>query len=122
MSEDNLRNNNNSSVNNGRGLSDNYSSNNSSDKTSNQFSSTAKSVASEAANPSKWSDLITKLVDKLIGKDLQVTYSFDNLEIEIPKAEGPGGKDIGSVKWRINGSLTISAEILKNNPNSPQTI
>jgi protein subunit release factor B len=62
-------------------------------------------------NVSKWSDLIKELVDKLTGKDMAVTYEFKNLEIDMPRASGPGGKEIGSAKWKINGKFVISTEL-----------
>jgi hypothetical protein len=42
---------------------------------------------------------------------MAVNYEFDNLEIDIPKATGPGGQDIWSAKWKINGTFTISTEV-----------
>ena len=65
-------------------------------------------------NVSKWSDLIKELVDKLTGKDMAVTYEFKNLEIDMPRASGPGGKEIGSAKWKINGKFVISTELMIN--------
>ena len=65
-------------------------------------------------NASKWSDLIKELVDKLTGKDMAVTYEFKNLEIDMPRASGPGGKEIGSAKWKINGKFVISTELMIN--------
>ena len=62
-------------------------------------------------NASKWSELIKELVDKLTGKDMAVTYEFNNLEIDMPRASGPGGKEIGSAKWKINGKFVISTEL-----------
>jgi hypothetical protein len=62
-------------------------------------------------NPSKWSELIKELVDKLTGKDMAVTYEFINLEMDMPRASGPGGKEIGSAKWKINGKFVISTEL-----------
>jgi hypothetical protein len=59
-------------------------------------------------NPSKWAELAKELVDKLTGKDVAVTYEFNNLEIDMPKASGPGGKELGSAKWKINGKFVIS--------------
>jgi hypothetical protein len=32
---------------------------------------------------------------------MSMTYDFQKLTIDIPKAEGPGGKHIGSVQWVI---------------------
>jgi hypothetical protein len=79
-----------------------------------------KEVASKAGdevvknieeNASKWSELIKELVDKLTGKGMAVTYEFINLEIDMPRASGPGGKEIGSAKWKINGKFVISTEL-----------
>ena len=41
---------------------------------------------------------------------MSMTYDFQNLTIDIPKAEGPGGKHMGSVQWTINGKITITSE------------
>jgi hypothetical protein len=64
-------------------------------------------------NASAWSEVVNGLVDKLTGKDLGITYEFRNLEVDIPKATGPDGKEIGSAKWRINGRFVISTEVRK---------
>lgn len=61
----------------------------------------------------RWPSILKEVVDKLTGKNMQVTYDFDNLEIEVPKVTGPGGKEMGSAKWRIDGKLKLSTEILK---------
>ena len=62
-------------------------------------------------NESQWSELVSHLVDKLTGKDLAVTYEFNDLQIDIPRATGPDGKEIGSAKWKINGKFVISTEV-----------
>lgn len=59
---------------------------------------------------SEWVDLLSSLFDRLTGKEAVVTYEFDNLRINIPRASGPGGKDLGSAEWTINGKLIIKAE------------
>lgn len=58
----------------------------------------------------QWVDLISALFDRLTGKEAVITYEFDNLIVDIPKAAGPGGKELGSAKWTINGKLIIKAE------------
>ncbi len=58
----------------------------------------------------QWVDLISALFDRLTGKEAVITYEFDNLVVDIPKAAGPGGKELGSAKWTINGRLIIKAE------------
>ena len=62
-------------------------------------------------NISNWSDVVKDIVDKLTGKDMEVTYDFDNLQIDMPKATGPEGKELGSAKWKINGKFTISTQL-----------
>jgi hypothetical protein len=62
---------------------------------------------------SNWVDLIGALFDRLTGKEAVITYEFDNLVIDIPRASGPGGKELGSAKWTINGKLIIKAEAMQ---------
>jgi hypothetical protein len=79
-----------------------------------------KETASKAANElgkkvdenkSNLTNLVSQLVDKLTGKDLAITYEFDNLQIDMPKATGPDGKELGSAKWKISGKIVISSEL-----------
>lgn len=58
----------------------------------------------------QWAEIIGQLFDRLTGKGASVTYTFDNLVIDIPKAQGPGGRDMGSAKWTVNGKIVITAE------------
>ncbi|MDQ6723647.1 MAG: hypothetical protein M3Z01_05215, partial [Thermoproteota archaeon] len=57
---------------------------------------------------SHWSELISKVIEKLVSKDVAVTYTFDRLEIDVPSAHGPGGKELGGAKWVIDGKIIIS--------------
>jgi hypothetical protein len=63
------------------------------------------------ASISNWSNVVKDIVDKLTGKDMEVTYDFENLQIDLPKATGPEGKELGSAKWKINGKFTISTQL-----------
>jgi hypothetical protein len=58
-------------------------------------------------------EIIEQVVDKLTGKNMEVTYDFQNLEVDVPKVEGPEGKEIGSVKWKINGKFILSTQLLE---------
>jgi hypothetical protein len=58
----------------------------------------------------QWAEIIGQLFDRLTGKGASVTYTFDNLIIDMPKAQGPGGRDVGSAKWTVNGRIVITAE------------
>ncbi len=91
-------------------------SNNSGNENINNNSDRSKNSSKE--HISEWSELISRIIDKLTGKDLQVTYSFDNLEIEIPKAYGPDGRNLGGAKWKVDGKITISTELINEGKNS----
>jgi hypothetical protein len=90
-------------------------SNNSENKNIDNSSDRSKDSSKE--HTSQWSELISGIIDKLTGKDLQVTYSFENLEIEIPAAYGPGGKQLGGAKWKVDGKITISTELINDTKN-----
>ena len=68
-------------------------------------------------NVSQWAELLSQLVDKITGKDVSITYRFDNLQINVPKATGPNGKELGSAKWNINGKVIIHSQV-ENKENS----
>ena len=59
---------------------------------------------------SQWAEIVSQLFDKLTGKGASVSYNFDNLVIDIPRAQGPDGRDLGNAKWTINGRVVITAE------------
>jgi hypothetical protein len=61
----------------------------------------------------QWAEIIGQLFDRLTGKGASVTYTFDNLVIDLPRAQGPQGQELGSAKWTINGKVVITAEAHK---------
>jgi hypothetical protein len=63
----------------------------------------------------QWAGIAGQIIDKLIGKNMSMTYDFQKLTIDIPKAEGPGGKHMGSVQWTINGKIIITSEAYDKN-------
>jgi hypothetical protein len=63
-------------------------------------------------NVSHWSDILKEVVDKLTGKNMDVIYNFENFEIDVPKATGPDGRNLGSAKWKINGKFIFSTQLL----------
>ena len=63
----------------------------------------------------KWVEIAGELIDRIVGKNMSMTYDFQQLTIDMPKAEGPGGH-IGSVQWTINGKITITCEAYEKRP------
>jgi hypothetical protein len=61
----------------------------------------------------QWTEIMGQLLDKFVGKNMAMTYNFDNLTIDMPRAQGPDGLHLGSVKWTINGKIIIATEAYK---------
>ena len=61
-------------------------------------------------SPSQWSQIIGQIMEKLMGTNMSTTISFDNLEIDVPRAQGPGGRDLGGAKWTVNGKIIWTTE------------
>jgi hypothetical protein len=61
----------------------------------------------------QWSEMIGQVIEKLTGKNMTTTLSFEDLEVDIPRAQGPGGRDLGSAKWTINGKVVWTTEAHK---------
>jgi len=84
-----------------------------------------RNEVSEAANyvgknvevsGSQWADILKDVVDKLTGKNMEVTYNSQNFEIDIPKATGPEGKELGGAKWRLDGKFTLTTKLSNKSP------
>jgi hypothetical protein len=63
-------------------------------------------------------EIIKQVVDKLIGKNMEVTYDFQNLEVDVPRVTGPEGKEIASAKWKLNGKFVLSTQLLETSDSS----
>ena len=72
----------------------------------------------EQSQSSHWTEVVGQLMEKLTGKNMLMTYEFDDLTIDIPSARGPGGRDLGGVQWKINGKVTITTETYQKGSNS----
>ena len=72
----------------------------------------------EQSQSSHWTEVVGQLMEKLTGKNMSMTYEFDDLTIDIPSARGPGGRDLGGVQWKINGKFTITTETYQKGSSS----
>jgi hypothetical protein len=62
---------------------------------------------------SRWSQMAGQVLESLTGKNMTATMNFQNLEINLPKAMGPDGRELGSAKWVINGKIVWTTELNK---------
>ena len=77
----------------------------------NQISTDGKTQESSK----QWAEIAGQIVNRLIGKNMSMTYDFQKLTIEVPRAEGPGGEHLGSAQWIINGRIVITTETFDKN-------
>ena len=71
-----------------------------------------------SSQSSHWTEVVGQLMEKLTGKNMSMTYEFDDITIDIPSARGPGGRDLGAVQWKINGKVTITTETYQKGSSS----
>jgi hypothetical protein len=62
---------------------------------------------------SQWSQMIGHVLESISGQNMSTTLDFRSLEVDIPKAQGPDGRDLGSAKWTINGKIVWTTELHK---------
>jgi hypothetical protein len=48
---------------------------------------------------SSWSQMAGQALESLIDKNMTAIMELQNIEIDVPKARGPDGRDLGSAKW-----------------------
>lgn len=51
-----------------------------------------------------WPELAIGLYDKLTGRNAEITYEFDDMEVHVPSA---AGDQVAHAPWRLNGRLRI---------------
>jgi hypothetical protein len=61
----------------------------------------------------QWAQIVGQIVEKLSGTSMSTTIRFDNLEIDVPRAKGPDGRELGGAKWVINGQIVWTTEARK---------
>jgi hypothetical protein len=63
------------------------------------------SLQSEADEPTTWPDLAVSLYDRLTGRNAEIAYDFDDMEVAVPSGLG---EDTDHASWRLNGTVTIT--------------
>ena len=62
---------------------------------------------------SLWSQMAGQVLESLTDKNMTATMELQNIEIDVPKARGPDGRDLGSAKWIMNGKIVWTTELHK---------
>ena len=60
---------------------------------------------------SQWVQIVSQVMEKVVsGTNMTTTIEFDNLEVDVPKAIGPDGRDLGGATWKLNGKVVWTTE------------
>jgi hypothetical protein len=80
---------------------------------SNMHGQEQRQLGGQQQQASQWSQMIGQVLESVTGKNMSTTIDFRSLEIGIPRAQGPDGRDLGSAKWTINGKVVWTTELHK---------
>lgn len=60
--------------------------------------------ALDAAETRTWPELAIGLYERLTGRGAEITYEFEDMEVEVPSKVGA---DAEHAHWRLDGTLKI---------------
>ena len=70
-----------------------------------------KDVEEKQNVPGQWAQILSQVMEKVVsGTNMRTTIEFDNLEVDVPKATGPDGRDLGGATWKLNGKVVWTTE------------
>ena len=58
-----------------------------------------------------WPELGIELYDHLTSRNSEITYEFDNMEIDVPSGTGD---EVHHALWKLNGIISIRTRNLEN--------
>ncbi len=80
-----------------------------------KYANMGEGQGEESKVESQWAQIISQVMEKVVsGTNMSTTIEFDNLEVDIPKAKGPDGRDLGSATWKLNGKVVWITEAHKD--------
>lgn len=68
-------------------------------------------MTDERTSTRTWPELGIGLYDQLTGRGAEITYAFEDLDVQVPSGTGEAA---GQARWRLNGQLTIRTSDRRN--------
>ena len=62
-------------------------------------------MAEQISETTNWPELAISLYDRLTGRNAEITYEFENMEVDVPSKTGD---DAVHAHWKVNGTLRIT--------------
>ena len=74
-----------------------------------------KGMRKEQEVQSQWVQIVSQVYGKSrVGYKHVILQSNSTIEVDVPKAKGPDGRDLGSATWKLNGKVIWTTEAHKN--------
>lgn len=64
-------------------------------------------MAERLNDTTNWPDMFVGLYDRLTGSNAEITYAFDDMEIDVPSSTSD---DAPHAHWKCNGVMRISTK------------
>lgn len=68
----------------------------------------------DAQHTKSWPDLAVGLYDRLTGRNAEITYEFDGMQVKVPSGVGEGAEH---ARWVLDGTLRIRTRDGVDGPN-----
>lgn len=52
-----------------------------------------------------WPELAIGLYDRLTGRNAEITYEFEDMEVDVPSGTG---EDTKHARWRLDGTVRVT--------------
>jgi hypothetical protein len=59
----------------------------------------------ETGEATTWPELAISLYDQLTGRGAEISYEFEDMEIDVPSK---AGEDADHAHWRVDGTLRVT--------------
>ena len=69
---------------------------------------------SENEHTTTWPDLAIGLYDRLTGRNAEISYEFDNMQLKVPSGTGANAEH---AEWIVSGGLKIRTSDGGSDPN-----
>ena len=67
-------------------------------------------MAERTKDTTNWPDMFVGLYDRLTGSNAEITYAFDDMEIDVPSSTH---EDAQHAHWKFNGVMRISSKDIR---------
>lgn len=69
---------------------------------------------SSSSHTTNWPDLAVGLYDRLTGRNAEITYEFQDVQIKVPSGTGAGAEH---AEWGVAGTVKIRTQAVGSDPN-----